>query len=90
MNIKVLYFAAIREKLGKSSENITVDDGISLKEIMGKLSGNYEIIAEMDKSLMVAVNREYRGRETILREGDEIAIIAPVSGGLKKLGNKDV
>ena len=80
MNITVLYFASIREKLGKRSEDITVQEGDSLKEVMEILTIRYEFIAEMDKSLMVAVNRAYCDRDFILSDGDEIALIPPGSG----------
>lgn len=81
MNITVLYFAAVREKLGKKSEDIRIEEGDSLNKVMEILSSRYEFIAEMDKSLMVAVNRTYCDRDFILRDGDEIALIPPVSGG---------
>ena len=34
-----------------------------------------------DKNFLLAVNAEYSERETVVLEGDEIAIIPPVSGG---------
>ena len=33
--------------------------------------------------MAVAVNREYAGKATVLREGDEVALLPPVSGGVQ-------
>lgn len=81
MKIKILYFAAIREKVGKGSEELEATEGETLNDIMGKLKSRYPIIADMNESLLVAVNREYSKRETVLKNGDEVALIPPVSGG---------
>ena len=81
MKIKILYFAAIREKVGKSSEEIEAAEGETLHDTMEKLKSRYPIIADMNESLLVAVNREYCKRETELKNGDEVALIPPVSGG---------
>ncbi|RMF97443.1 MAG: molybdopterin converting factor subunit 1 [Candidatus Schekmanbacteria bacterium] len=81
MTLKILYFAAIREKLGKKSEEITAREGETVGDLMKRLSEKYEIVAQMEKTLMVAVNKEYRDNSYLLKDGDEVALIPPVSGG---------
>lgn len=81
MTLKILYFAAIREKLGKKSEEITAREGETVGDLMKRLSEKYEIVAQMEKTLMVAVNKEYCDNSYLLKDGDEVALIPPVSGG---------
>jgi molybdopterin synthase sulfur carrier subunit len=78
MEVKVLYFANIREKIGKSEEIIRFT-GKTTEDLRILLSYKYPQIKDILKISRFAVNGEYYEGE--LKEGDVVAIIPPVSGG---------
>lgn len=76
-------FASAREIVGESSVEIDVECNTSQELILNCLCDAYPSLASSKSSLSVAVNKKYlRGNESIvLKEGDEVAIIPPISGG---------
>ena len=83
--MKLLYFAWVRQKIGSSEEDITAPSSVTtvaaLVEFLRKRGAGYEAAFRDVKLLRVAVNQDYVGREHPLREGDEVAIFPPVTGG---------
>ena len=78
-NIKVLYFASLREERGISSETIQTECRTAL-ELWHSLSNDYKLT--MDLSILkVAANDEYVDFDYLLHEGDQIVFIPPVAGG---------
>lgn len=82
MKLRVLYFGIVRERLGRREELFDGRDGLSVGELLAGLSDSNGILALGAGSLRVAVNREYVGNEHVLADGDEVAIIPPVAGGV--------
>ena len=82
MRINVKLFAILRERANVAELQIelparsTVDDG--RQAILQKLPQ----LAPLLKRVAFAVNQSYVSTETILKDGDELALIPPVSGGL--------
>jgi len=81
MNITVRFFAIMREQLGKSVETLSVDEGTTAGEIFGLATRDVPRLAGLERAVMVMVNEEYVEPDHVLREGDEVALIPPVSGG---------
>ena len=87
MRVQVLFFGVLREMVGRGQETVEVEAGTTAVELIAKFaagtSKQNETWAqnEMWARLAVAVNREYVGRETVLADGDEVALLPPVSGG---------
>jgi len=81
MTVKVLYFASIRDITGKGTESFELGSGASLKALLDQLATQYPPVGEMLASTMVSVNQEYVEPDATLSEGDEVALIPPVSGG---------
>jgi molybdopterin converting factor small subunit len=84
MRVRLLYFGILKDLLGTGGEEMEVTAGITvgglLRLLEGKTSkGNMD--AEIWRRLAVAVNREYSSPEVELRDGDEVALLPPVSGG---------
>ena len=82
MSIRVLYFASLKEALGRSGETVDLPAGVAtvgdLRDWL-VLQGR-EILASA-KNLRCAVNQELAGLDAPVREGDEIAFFPPVTGG---------
>ena len=84
MNITVRYFALLREQRGRESEVLTWDDAEpTVGRLRGHLADRAPALAAFLRggTLLVAVNREYAAADTVLHEGDEVALFPPVSGG---------
>ena len=77
MKVKVLLFAGLREKAGKSEVLLDLPEGSSLSAIRQNLNLGMPTWS----SLAFAVNETYVPSETFLKEGDEVALIPPVAGG---------
>lgn len=81
MAVRVLFFAGARERTGALEIALEIDPGQRLGDLLDGLCARYPALAAMRPSSFVAVNQEYAGPETVLRDGDEVAWIPPVSGG---------
>ncbi len=81
MKVRVLFFASLREKVKMTEATESMDEGASVGELWNRLCQKYDSIEPMTPSVSFAVNREYADRDTLLRDGDEVALIPPVSGG---------
>ncbi|HEX6319026.1 MAG TPA: molybdopterin converting factor subunit 1 [Burkholderiales bacterium] len=85
MKVKVLFFAALREQLGTSGEDIELPAEVTsvagLRAHLKARGGMYEK-ALADKSLVrIAVNQEMASPSRAIRAGDEVAFFPPVTGG---------
>ena len=74
MRVSVRLFAGLRERAG--THRLDLDDVASVDEVWSKLG-----LGDEPPGLLYAVNREYVERGHELRDGDEVALIPPVSGG---------
>jgi molybdopterin synthase sulfur carrier subunit len=84
MNVKVLYFAGLREALGQSSEQLALPAGVgSVGELHAFLiarGGAWDALAKT-KNLRVAVNQRMATMDAPVSDGDEVAFFPPVTGG---------
>ncbi|WP_188206307.1 molybdopterin converting factor subunit 1 [Alkalibacillus aidingensis] len=76
--IKVLYFASIKDLTEKTEEEFHVE-GITVRELYEQLKKNYGSLDQY--GLRFAVNEEFVTEDEILKSGDIVALIPPVSGG---------
>jgi molybdopterin converting factor small subunit len=92
MQVKVLYFGVLRDWSGAADEIAELNDGASVRDLLRVLLARPSKHAMADsteadgmtalwQSLAVAVNREYASASIVLRDGDEVALLPPVSGG---------
>ncbi|NTV96429.1 MAG: molybdopterin converting factor subunit 1 [Thiobacillus sp.] len=83
MNIKVLYFARLRETFGTGAEEIEMASG-SVADLLAALRGRGKPWADElsgERAFRVAVNQDLAGPDTALNDRDEVAIFPPVTGG---------
>ena len=83
MHVKVLYFAHARTARGCAQEVLELPDGAEVRDVRRLLE---ERLGSAVPSFQMARNAGYAAPDDALREGDEIAIIPPVSGGSALLG----
>ena len=82
--VKVVYFARLREAIGKSEEEITLPENV---ETTGQLKdllisrGEPWASALMGNRVLVAVDQEHAGLEDSINGASEVAFFPPVTGG---------
>lgn len=81
MRITVRYFASMREAVGRSSEERELPEGTVVSELLASLAGDYPGVARLQAASLPMVNQEYVEAARVLHDGDEFALIPPVSGG---------
>lgn len=81
MKIKLEYFAIYRDLLGKSSEEVEVSEGLTIKELFLQKTDSLKDRDELLESTVFAVNSDYEDCSYIVQDNDEIVFIPPVSGG---------
>ena len=83
--INILYFAWLRQKLGKNSESINLPADISniqeLIDYLRALSAAHQEIFQNLEIIKIARNQNYVGLNEPITAGDEIAFFPPVTGG---------
>ncbi len=80
MNVRVVLFAKPRELVGKPNIDLALPTGATAADAWAQLSSRYDL-GPLPRSFRCAVNSEYAGWEDALKDGDELAVIPPVSGG---------
>jgi MoaE-MoaD fusion protein len=81
MQVKVRYLGMLREIAGCDDESVEMPDGALLGELYAALQQRVPQLQNFRQAIALAVNYEYSAADTQLRDGDEIALIPPVSGG---------
>jgi molybdopterin converting factor subunit 1 len=81
MRVNVLYFGALKDLFGLEQQALEVPDSVTVDALLSLLRARTSKQSDLWRTLAVAVNRDYAGRSTVLREGDEVALLPPVSGG---------
>jgi molybdopterin synthase sulfur carrier subunit len=85
MRVRVLYFAGLREQLGKPGEDLELSAAAStvagLRAQLMSRGGAWQSALGQGKAVRVAVNQEMAQPTTPVKSGDEIAFFPPVTGG---------
>ena len=81
MHIKVKCFAGCKDVVGRAEQTIDVPEATTVGDAFNHLVGLYPDLVRFRSSLMTAVNAEYVKWDVILKDGDVLACIPPVSGG---------
>ncbi len=83
--MKILYFAKIKEVIGKSEDSITINEQTTVKDIIEKLkikNESYKLAFQDLKNIKCSVNCNYIDSfQTKVTNNDEIAFFPPVTGG---------
>jgi len=81
MEVTVLLFAAHRDLAGGDSIVVSLPERSTVSALIDSLRSRGGGWEALPTRVAVAVNRRYADTCTVLREGDEVALIPPVAGG---------
>jgi molybdopterin synthase sulfur carrier subunit len=83
--VNLLYFAWLRQKIGRSEEQLDLPDGVTtvgaLAEHLASRGEGYAQAFGDAARLRAAVNREHVPFDAPVADGDEVAFFPPVTGG---------
>jgi molybdopterin converting factor subunit 1 len=81
MRVQVLYFAVVRERLGREQELLELADGADVRAAWAELERRHSELGGLRAVVKLAVNEEFATADRVLTDGDVIALIPPVAGG---------
>jgi molybdopterin converting factor subunit 1 len=97
MRVTVLYFGVLRDRFGAADQILDLPDNQTVGDLLrilrrqtsnDPMAETSERDEQLWRSLAVAVNREYGSASIVLRDGDEVALLPPVSGGYYAYGDR--
>ncbi len=82
VRVRVLFFGAAREAAGSSEVELEIAAPADTRSAFAEVLARFPVLKErFGRSLLFAVNQEYAAPEALVRDGDELALFPPVSGG---------
>ena len=84
MRARVLFFGTLREIAGTGSDVAELPEGTDLAGVFQAYAARFPRFRDMASSIVVARNQEFADPATKIAEGDEIAFLPPVSGGMDR------
>jgi len=80
LKVRVMYFASYRELAGVSEEVICMAEGLSVDYLVNVVEERHEPLSKAGR-ILVALNGEFTKPNSVLKDGDVVALFPPVSGG---------
>jgi molybdopterin synthase catalytic subunit len=81
MRITVLFFGMLKDLVGRSQEELDLPEGARLETVFDHYASQFPNLRQMAGSVVIARNQEFADPEAPVEEGDEVALMPPVSGG---------
>jgi len=82
--ITVKYFANLKQMAGKDEDQFNVDEGTTLEQLSDMIGQSVPQLGAMvrEKKVMISLNYDMVPLDTVIKDGDEIALLPPFSGGI--------
>ena len=77
----ILLFSVLRQRIGEGRLTLDLELPATGADLLDHLEAQYPVIGDYRPVLRLAVNHEYVPETVTLADGDEVALITPVSGG---------
>ena len=81
MRIRVLLFGQLKDIVGRDEELLDLEPGAKLSALMSRYGERFPKFQALAGSIACSVNQEYANGAAVLRDGDEVGFLPPVSGG---------
>ncbi len=81
MVVTVRVFASLREAVGRSSWHEEIPEGMDSSALLDAIAEKEEGVARMRHLIRIAINDSWISGSRPLQDGDEVALLTPVSGG---------
>ena len=84
MQVRTLFFGMLKDLAGRSSDSLNLPENATLGDVVAHYEELIPRLGELAASIAVSINQEFAGPDSKLKNGDEIAFLPPVSGGLQE------
>ncbi|MES1260914.1 MAG: molybdenum cofactor biosynthesis protein MoaE [Acidobacteriota bacterium] len=81
MTIQVLFFGLLKDVCGRTEDRLELPAGATARDVFDHYARLFPRLEAMAGSTVLACNREFASSDRLLAEGDEVALLPPVSGG---------
>ena len=81
IKVSVIYFAQIHELTGIREEEVIIEKGSTLTDLISKIGENHPSLLKVKENTEFAINCNLVRKNLSLNEGDQIAVFPPVAGG---------
>lgn len=81
MKVNVQFFSHLKERVPNSTQEIELNEGATVADLLAQLYAQLPALREWDKSILIGAGVEFVGRDHVLKGNEQIAIMPPVQGG---------
>lgn len=81
VRVRVLFFGQLKEIFGTAEESAELSDGARVEDLLERYGRRFPKFVEFRPSIAMSVNQVYADAKASLADGDEVALLPPVSGG---------
>jgi MoaE-MoaD fusion protein len=81
MRVKVLFFGMLKDVTGLSEDSLEVAGGASLGSVFDHYAGRFPRLGSLSSQIVLARNQQFASPSDPVSDGDEVALLPPVSGG---------
>ncbi len=83
--VTVKYFANLKQMAGKDEDQFTISEGTTLEQLSDLIKLSVPQLGDMvrEKKVMISLNYDVVPLDTVVKDGDEIALLPPFSGGIR-------
>jgi len=80
--VKVLFFGMLKDITGMRDDSLSLGEGAQLRAVFDHYAARFPRLKELAPSIVLARNQQFASLDAAVEDGDEIAFLPPVSGGL--------
>ena len=81
MRVRVMFFGRLKEIVGRAEDHIEVPEGALVEDIFARFGQENPGLIDFRSSVVASVNEEFADWSAVLKDGDEVGFLPPVSGG---------
>ena len=81
VQIRILFFGLLKDICGRAEDLLELPSGSTLRSVFDHYAEQFPTLSTMARSIVLARNQEFATPSDMLAEGDEVALLPPVSGG---------
>ncbi len=84
MMVTVKYFASLKQMAGKEEDQFNVNEDTTLEQLSELIEKSVPQLGNMvrEKRVIISLNYDVVPLDTVVKDGDEIALLPPFSGGI--------